>query len=149
MSEPLRRILTIGAVVVALLYSPSARSQEKLDGNSLLDRCSDVVKYIDNPKANGDDYKGAYCLGFIAGMEEAREAVAMSYSKTYEEYTKIDVLGIKVPENVSYGQIARVLVKWLQDNPKHLHESASLVYVLAMRDAFPAPVKDIEKASTR
>ena len=147
----MRRILIIGAAVVALFYSPSARSQEKLklDGNMLLDRCSDVVKYLDNPKANGDDYKGGYCLGFIAGMEEAREAVAMSYSKTYEESTQMDVLGIKVPETVSYGQIARVLVKWLQENPKHLHEYASLVYVLAMRDAFPAPVKGIEKASTR
>src|ERR1700689_977727 len=98
----MRYILIIGAIVISLLYSPAARSQEKLDGNKLLDHCSDVVKYIDNPKAGGDDYKGGFCLGFIAGMEEAREAVAMSYSKTYEEYTKMDVFGFKIPETVSY-----------------------------------------------
>ena len=143
----MRRIM-IFMVLSALLYAVPTKAQEKFDGTTLLARCGDVVKVLDNPQARTSDYNGGFCLGFITGMEEARFAVAMSYSKTYEESTKMAVLGIKMPEDVSYGQIARVLVKWVQDNPNRLHEQASLIYVLAMREAFPADVH-LAKASSR
>lgn len=128
-------------VLMLGLGASGSLAQTKTDGNLLLTRCNEAVKQIDNPQVNGDVYSGGFCIGFIVGMEEARDAVAMSYSRTYEESTKMSVLGIKVPTDVSYGQIARILVKWLQNNPQHLHESASLVYVLAMREAFPAPTE--------
>jgi hypothetical protein len=144
----MRRTLIFIILLSALLYAAPTKAQDKPDGTMLLARCGDVVRLMDNPQTRTSDYNGGFCLGFITGMEEARSAVAMSYSKTYEEFTKMAVLGIKMPEDVSYGQIARVLVKWLQDNPNRLHEQASLIYVLAMREAFPADVHTA-KASSR
>ena len=38
---------------------------------------------------------------------------------------------------VTNGQAARVVLRYLRDHPEQLHEKASFLAVLALRDAFP------------
>ncbi len=44
-----------------------------------------------------------------------------------------------VPQDVSWPQIIRVLVKWLEDNPEKLNQPGYVVINSAMSNAYPCP----------
>jgi Rap1a immunity proteins len=137
----------------ALSFPMSAQAQntEKLDGNKLLDSCEDVVKVMDNPGYKSDSSKFYFCLGYIQGFGAAMETHRTITSATFTEYKSKDFLGILFPNGVTNLQIARVIVKWLQDNPTKLHEDADMLMFVILRDAFPSPTvpKVAESTSTK
>jgi len=42
-----------------------------------------------------------------------------------------------LPKEVTNGQIARIFTKFLEDHSEKLHFSASLLFIEALRNAFP------------
>jgi hypothetical protein len=45
----------------------------------------------------------------------------------------------RVPENVTYLQVARIVVKWLREHPERLHEPRMILMRDALSEAFPKP----------
>ncbi|MEO5493084.1 MAG: Rap1a/Tai family immunity protein [Sphingomonas sp.] len=85
-------------------------------GNSLLSDCQS-----DNPA------KQAFCLGYVGAIGD---------------WTQSDPrLGSRVclPAGGVRSQMVDVVVKYLKDNPAERAKGASLLVVLALREAFPCP----------
>jgi hypothetical protein len=125
-----------------------AQTQDKNDGNALLESCNETVKFMNDSNASVSMAKSAWCLGYIQGFVSSMEAQKMDKSTTYAAYLKSNVLGISLPPDVTSGQIARVIVKWLQDHPQELHHDIGLLTHIILREAFPAK-QQVAKASAQ
>jgi hypothetical protein len=138
------RVAAISIIFVLILgfgaSGSRAQDTEKDNGNKLLDSCGEVVKALDNPNHNADAYKFSWCIGYMRGCNAAMIMQRTASSTTYSEYKTTGFLGVLLPDGVTNGQMARVIVKWLQDHPQQLHEDADMLTLLILREAFPAPV---------
>jgi hypothetical protein len=117
------------AVALAGILANGAASaaQAKYDGNELLGQCQQYIKAADKEK-NYDQYDTALCSGYIQGV----------VSTTYffdESLKKEDKFCI--PDNVTNGQLVRIVVKYLKDNPKLLNEPRVSLVWIALMDAYP------------
>ncbi|MNR35888.1 hypothetical protein D3C85_1537620 [compost metagenome] len=115
----------IGAVaLVGTLASGSAMA----DGNKLLDYCQAAIRFNDTKQAD-DEVSIGYCLGLMQGVRSL-----IMYTNTgipIENQTCLPLSGI------SNGQTARVVVKYLKENPEQLHQDEGILTLLALRHAFP------------
>jgi hypothetical protein len=136
--------MLITVALGGLFYAEPVHAQT-MDGNTLLDRCGELVKAIDNPSYSPDRGKTWYCVGYIDGFYATMSVQRTVSSANYEQYQHKSVLGIAIPSDVTREQIARVLVKWLRENPKSLNQDADMLMFAALIDAFPAPKADVEK----
>ncbi|MNO49574.1 hypothetical protein D3C76_399290 [compost metagenome] len=116
----------IGVVVlVGTLASGSAIAQ---DGNKLLDYCQAAIRFDDTKKVD-EEVSIGYCLGLMQGVRSL-----IVYTNTgipIEKQTCLPLSGI------SNGQTARVVVKYLKENPEQLHQDEGILTLLALRHAFP------------
>jgi len=167
----MRTLALVFAVVmlsaIPPVYAQQPAFQSPKDGNQLLEACSHVVHALDSPSSEvslevGDErafaehmHKFGWCWGYlqathslmngwdihlallsVAGLRlSGPEKVQMALIETFP----------LIPENVSYGQLARVLVKWLRDHPERLHELPSFLTIDALKDAFPRKAEDSTK----
>lgn len=102
-------------------------AQLKQDGNELLGQCQQYVKAADAER-NYDQYDAALCTGFMQGVI----GTVIFYSETLKKDDKFCL-----PNNVTNGQLVRILVKFLKDNPKMLNENRVSLVWLAFMDAYP------------
>lgn len=107
-----------GAALLVVTSSASA-----MTGNELLSLCDRGMSYCgDMIDGTLDGYDSGYIQGTadIGGKDAARLAWC-------------------APENVTYGQVRLVVVKYLRDNPGRLHMKFSFLAGQAMRASFPCP----------
>lgn len=105
----------MAAAFAALVMAPAQSTDKEARAESLLVDCTSKA-----PEA--DLACSAYLMGVLDG------AVMMQAHKKE----------ICLPqEGISGEQYRRIVVKWLEDRPKILHESKRLHAVLALIDAFP------------
>jgi len=122
------------------------------DGNGLLDYCNHVVNLLDSTasqKGEEDAMKMRWCAGYIQATEERIENWRMSANIQIMAAQKSgkatptpmwadeDFVRTCIPEGAPYGQMARVVVKWLREHPQRLHELKSSLIMEALRDGFP------------
>ncbi len=50
---------------------------------------------------------------------------------------QVGIENVCVPDEVTVGQITKVVVKYLKDHPEKLHLGAGLLTMTALKDAFP------------
>jgi hypothetical protein len=148
-------------LVLASAFSAGAQPvQLPKDGNGLLDYCNHVVELMDNPtsQTNPDDpvkfadnmMKFGWCSGYIQAMRENIDGWQLKFVVQFVPndgqkkpqparlYADEDYYAITIPPEVSVGQIARVLVKWLRDHPERLHEPPPILTIDAIKNAFPS-----------
>lgn len=90
-------VLMCGAVVPVQIVGQTPSHQ---DGNDLLPRCQQAVEAIDKAtwKDAHESFDAGFCLGLVQGVS----------------YASADVC---TGESVTFSQMERVVVKFLQDNP--------------------------------
>ena len=118
----MRRVIPVVVVALSLLV-PVGAGGDTWDGNKLLEYCTPFVE-----GKSGDLFQQGYCVGFVGGVVHAlilaRDMpAAVGYSC--------------LPDGVTNGQVARIVHKWLQENPEHLHERQVLPVIYALVRAFP------------
>ena len=112
MRHLLSRVL---ALVVTLSISMGSAAWT---GNDLQKYCAD----------EDDGYTFNLCRGFIRGAFDGHNVVSAIYKKD-------DVFCL--PEEVTVGQVAKVVLKYLENHPEMLHEMAVGVVYAALFRAFP------------
>jgi len=127
------RISNNSIVVLLFLISSSAFTngdEYKSDGNELLRDCKANIEVLDNPKKAGQDdfIKLTSCLNILHGLLDMHEIYTQMFNSP-----KI----FCVPESVNLGQLAQVVVKYLNDNPQILHELDTLLIIKALKNAYP------------
>lgn len=112
----------IRALVVAmgLLASTATAQTNPHSGSAWLESCTQ--KY--------SEALYVLCLGFVQGAEAAHDID-----------TRVGGMPpfFCMPQQVSYGQMVQVVVKYLKDRPQELHEPFGALVYKAFRQAFPCP----------
>lgn len=98
------------------------------NGSSLLKNCREAVRFADNQYANVNFLEMGMCLGMINGTNLTM--------KMYQEFTP-EQFRACVPGDVNNGQIARVVVKLLEEYPQRHHENDVKLIVDSLRATFP------------
>lgn len=80
--------------------------------------------------SNSDSFDLILCTSYIIGVAEGYET---TLKNIYSGRDRI----ICVPNNVTRGQAARVVLKYLKNNPETLHYPASYQTLVALQKAFP------------
>jgi len=96
-------------IVLLALCSTPCFAIDGIDGNELQKACES--------ESNADD---GFCVGYIIGAADAFLSVGFICSK-----------------GIQYGQIRKVVLKYLRNNPERLHYSANSLVGVALAEAFP------------
>jgi Rap1a immunity proteins len=109
-------LLCVGVVPVQTIGQTTSHQ----DGNDLLPRCQQAVEAIDRAtwKDVNESFNAGFCLGLVQGVS----------------YASADVC---TGQGVTFSQMERVVVKFLQDNPKKLNLNQSTLVEMALSKAFP------------
>lgn len=97
------------------------------DGNTLLTQCQQFVKASDRDRDFNQGEAGM-CVGFVEGVL----STTAFFSENLESGARLCV-----PKTATNGQLARVVVKYLKDNPAKLNQGKTGLVWLAMKDAYP------------
>lgn len=119
-----------------LFLSPYAfASTAQIDGNDLIQKCHYFFTE-DGSRATTDLEKldEGFCAGYLSGVTDVEHMWKSVEGKSSKASHYCE------PEEVTNGQILRILKKWLDDNPNKLHERADLIIHLALLEAFPCKV---------
>ena len=92
---------------------------EGADGNMLLKTCSAK-----------DTTNQGICIGFLLGVKDA-----FWVWEQLDENVSIDCTS----EGVTGDQRTDIFVKYLKDHPAKRHEPAVILYLYALKEAFPCP----------
>lgn len=100
------------------------------DGNALLEHCQQVMRVVDAESSKNTNPVGAgQCLGMLEGV---RSTMTILHTALPENYR------ICFPKNgISNGQAARIVIKFLEDNPAILNQDATFLSLLAFKEAYP------------
>jgi hypothetical protein len=72
--------------------------------------------------------EGMYLMGCYAYVHGFDEGVGLVSTAPY-----------CAPQEVANGQMVRILMKFIRDNPAKAHLSTGLLFLEAMKGAFPCP----------
>lgn len=116
------------AIALASVTMSGLASGAVPDGNRLLGACQAVVKYMDGDKST-NSYDFGYCVGIVEATEGSLIILDEALSRDYKTCFPSDP--------TSNGQKARIVVKFLQENPALLNKPATYLAMLAYKSAYP------------
>jgi hypothetical protein len=112
----------IKATLLTAALIPAASFASFYTGNSLLAACE------------GEGHTDfAVCIGYIAGINDSHE--------NYVGWKDIEPYFCR-PKDASAGQLLKIVVKHLNENPENLHYFAGSQVIQALVFAFPPSSKD-------
>lgn len=115
-------------VILIILFLLSFSQSSHADGNSLLSDCKVALDLLDGKSTNGSSVAAGLCMGIIQGM---RHMNSLYESKLSKEDTYFCV-----PEKAQLGQLTRVVVKYLEDNPSELHNHEAFLIAFAFSASY-------------
>lgn len=123
--------------LLAMLAAPlSAQTTEHPfdSGNAFSRVCSMVEKTDLTPT---EKERGVGCLLYIAGFVQGAE-ISITAAR---DQTKQPTLPMPFcrPDGVETGQLIRIVLKYIRENPEDAHQSTMLVALWAFQKAFPCP----------
>ena len=113
------------AVALSLVAAQAGAST----GNELLTSCKTMIRLMDNgykSDSANDAYDAGVCLGFTSGVRSTISLLELPES----------ILSCP-PTKATMGQLARVVVKFLEEHPAQLDGEQTLLTMLAFKEAFP------------
>lgn len=111
-------------ITAVILYSAGAAA----GGNELLNACQSMIETSDSNGARGSDYETGYCVGVMNGVT----SLSLIINTAFKSGNRLCV-----PDNVTNIQAARIVVKWLKDNPKYLSYPEGLAALSALKETYP------------
>ncbi|RON40285.1 Rap1a/Tai family immunity protein [Pseudomonas brassicacearum] len=118
-----------GIAAAVGLIGTLASGSVMADGNELLKYCQATVRWLDTGETAGGMFGPGYCLGVINGVMSLRGITNSRFPKNAQTC---------IPSSVpSTGQTARILVKYMTENPEQLHLDEGFIAMLAIHRAFP------------
>lgn len=115
------------ALVAALVCGAASASSNT--GNELLNNCQTMLRIMDSGTATQsleEAFNAGQCLGFVSGVRNTSDLTRAP-----------EPLRSCVPKTATMGQLARVITKYLKDNPSELNLEQTLIAMLALKSAYP------------
>lgn len=135
------RLMLIIVVFGLCMPTISAADDSTSDtGNELINNCND-----NNYQALNASWVG--CIGYVSGVYDGIGFGAMNMMKLEHNNLNVNQLiamfkigfDICIPVNVTRGQDALVVTKYLHDHPDKLNEDSWILVVDAFQTAWPCP----------
>jgi hypothetical protein len=114
----------LGVAVVLVWMTISIGLCGELDGNELLDSCTDALRHVDNgyrSTSAKEAHNYMWCVGYMRGWVDG-----------YQEGATLCV-----PQKITALQLVRIVVKYLRDHPQRLHYNRGVLILSAVQEAFP------------
>ena len=119
------------AIACLLLFPALANCSEEKTGNDLLNGCISIINVSEGVRVSDDDSISAIAwAGYLSGFAD-------SYSITSKTEGKPTTLFCYPPQGIGSVQAARIIAKYLRENPVELHQSARVCALSALSYAFP------------
>jgi hypothetical protein len=129
--------IVFALMFVCSVFLPAQTTQEfpETSGNAFVRLCSAVEKdKTTDEEALTSIACVSYVKGFVAGITAQAGFTA---SKTKQKTPKMFCL----PEDVEPGQLVRIVLKFVRNNPGDAHRRTDLLVAIALREAFPCRSK--------
>lgn len=78
------------------------------------------------------EFKASYCFGYVVGAAEMASAILSLGGRKW----------FCAPDNVTNGQLERVIAKYVENNPAKTSDPAAVLVLTALVDAFPCPKQE-------
>lgn len=105
-------------------------------GNAFLQTCSAVDKPTE-AMTSIEMLHGNICLAYIVGLVDGVSLqVDLSRVSSHAE-----LFPYCLSDEVGNGQLVRVLLKYIRDNPAKAHLPTATLFGMAMKEAFPCPTQ--------
>ena len=144
-----RFVPAFALLLVASAFRPEiSLADERPDGNLMLRSCRAAVEMFDaggpGSGTSNDRFAGAAtCIGYLRGIRDLAAYWNLLLSPFMRQVGRADLSDhgagspFCIPENVNPAQLARVIVKYLENHPEKLHEEDIVLTVEALTQAFP------------
>ena len=124
-----------GTMWVAFLLAtlmPRASAQDYFTGLAMLKQCEQAERYLSSPGSleGVAGAQAATCVGFLRGLATG---ILIGEGDAGRKKSRVYC----APDQFSLEQQLRVSLKWLRDHPARLHEDASILLALALKQSFP------------
>ncbi|MDH4554790.1 hypothetical protein E8F11_06300 [Pseudomonas sp. BN417] len=122
----MKRILAAIGLVVC---SAGVMAEVRMNGSELLTQCKSAIKVDDKIADQRDQTDGLFCIGKLQGIMQSTFINA--------DYLPKERRFCPPKTGFSNIQAARVVVKYLEENPQslHIHETALAIHALVL--AYP------------
>jgi len=117
--------LALVAVTLPSVAQGVVQSSKRTNTGEMMAFCKQAIRSFDSNSAATID--SAYCFGYMRGMADMNDIA--------------DEGGVCIPQGVGTIQLARIFVKWADENPGLHHEDMAIGWVSSMRATFPCPSK--------
>lgn len=116
-----------------------AKETVRTSGNAFVRICS----VIENDKNLSEREFGQLmnCLGYVSGFADGVEHEAMYTNSRAKRATQGASVPFCIPDEVENGQLIRIVLKYIRDNPAQEHKPTPLLIVAALELSFPCPSK--------
>lgn len=122
-------IMKVAGIAVAVaLVGALASGAAMADGNALLHHCQSALPDLDGNDKNGPDYSEGYCTGVINSVMALQGLTNPSLPKTQTCMPK---------PAIQVGQAARIVVKYMTENPDKLNLDDGVLVLIALQRAYP------------
>ena len=119
------RLGTLAILAVMVMQSPAEADKADHNANYFLPGCRDF--------ANKEFGKAPFLAGECVGVLEGLSLLARDLTPGFE------IISSCVPENATLGQMATVVLRWLDQHPARWHEDFRSLALLSLHDAWPCP----------
>jgi|AntAceMinimDraft_1070359.scaffolds.fasta_scaffold142926_1 hypothetical protein len=115
--------LKLSLIVFFLLCSEAKANG--VDGNKMIKYCKAAVEFDASSGSASEKMGIGFCLGFVSGVTNTLTIYGEKY------YCP--------PDFIPPLQAARIVTKYLEDNPAKLHENSLSLTLEALLKAYPCP----------
>ncbi len=122
-------------LVVTAAFSAKAKALSKVDGITLLHECQVSIRISDgDTRVTADEVvSSTHCIGYVEGVIDAN-AFWDAVDRRDNHSTRPHYC---MGESVTFEQVIRILVKYLEENPKELSEVGYICIQGALLKNFP------------
>jgi hypothetical protein len=118
---------------ITLAMAGSSAAQDSMNGSALQEECRAANNPDEDIHSEKDKTDLVHCLGYIRGTLDTFTV----WKKFDGKNTDAVVRSTCVPQAVSAGQAAKLVLKYLSAHPENLHWSAPALILIPMSVAFP------------
>jgi hypothetical protein len=124
-------ILAVGA----LYANPRANALSEVNGIMLLHQCQASIRASNQDRRTSSDdvAESNHCLGYVQGVLDAN-GIWDTVDKRDEHPRWARYY---MSESVTFEQVIRIVVKWLETNPQALNDNGYVAVKVALVKAFP------------
>lgn len=117
------------------IQSYCAESPFEMNGNTMLEKCHYWFADSESPATTKvQAFDMGFCAGYFKAVMDMESAQIDLERRAHVEGPAVQFCR---PEEVTNGQVFKIVKKWLDDNPDKLHWGGEVIIVKALSQAFP------------